>query len=308
MRIVLVDPSRAVQRVMTEVITEGGHEVVAFADGLEALECIAADNDVRALITSTQPLGISGIELCATARKLSGSRRALHVILMSSTTDYYLAIEALDNGADDFIHKPPIPDELRARLRLADRVTAMKQQLIQYATMDALTGVQNRRAFFDSAAEWCKAGQPFAAVMFDIDHFKKINDTFGHEAGDNVLKGVGGQLKPLDGIVGRLGGEEFCVLTGGAVADGVECAEELQRSIRALRFNQGTEEFGITCSFGVAEWEHENTIDRLLRRADMAMYEAKQTGRDRIVASDTFVLTTRHDEWSQTVRASRRAG
>jgi two-component system cell cycle response regulator len=308
MRIVLVDPSRAVQRVMTEVITEGGHEVVAFADGLEALECIAADNDVRALITSTQPLGISGIELCATARKLSGSRRALHVILMSSTTDYYLAIEALDNGADDFIHKPPIPDELRARLRLADRVTAMKQQLIQYATMDALTGVQNRRAFFDSAAEWCKAGQPFAAVMFDIDHFKKINDTFGHEAGDNVLKGVGGQLKPLDGIVGRLGGEEFCVLTGGAVADGVECAEELQRSVRALRFNQGTEEFGITCSFGVAEWEHENTIDRLLRRADMAMYEAKQTGRDRIVASDTFVLTTRHDEWSQTVRASRRAG
>jgi two-component system cell cycle response regulator len=308
MRIVLVDPSRAVQRVMTEVIAEGGHEVVAFADGLEALECIAADNDVRALITSTQPLGISGIELCATARKLSGSRRALHVILMSSTTDYYLAIEALDNGADDFIHKPPIPDELRARLRLADRVTAMKQQLIQYATMDALTGVQNRRAFFDSAAEWCKAGQPFAAVMFDIDHFKKINDTFGHEAGDNVLKGVGGQLKLLDGIVGRLGGEEFCALTGGAVADGVECAEELQRSIRALRFNQGTEEFGITCSFGVAEWEHENIIDRLLRRADMAMYEAKQTGRDRIVASDTFVLTTRHDEWSQTARANRRAG
>ena len=92
------------------------------------------------------------------------------------------------------------------------------------------------------------------------------------------------------------------------MADGVECAEELQRSIRALRFNQGTEEFGITCSFGVAEWEHENTIDRLLRRADMAMYEAKQTGRDRIVASDTFVLTTRHDEWSQTVRANRRAG
>jgi two-component system cell cycle response regulator len=308
MRIVLVDPSRAVHRVMTEVIVEGGHEVAAFTDGREALECIAGDGDVRALITSTQPFGMSGIELCAAARRLSGTRRALHVMLMSSTTDYYLAIEALDNGADDFIHKPPIPDELRARLRLADRVTAMKQQLIQYATMDALTGVQNRRAFFDSAAEWCKAGQPFAAVMFDIDHFKKINDTFGHEAGDNVLKGVGGQLKPLDGIVGRLGGEEFCVLTGGAVADGVECAEELQRSIRALRFNQGTEEFGITCSFGVAEWEHENTIDRLLRRADMAMYEAKQTGRDRIVASDTFVLTTRHDEWSQTVRASRRAG
>src|ERR1044071_1682824 len=153
MRIVLVDPSRAVQRVMTEVISEGGHEVVAFSDALEALKHITADNDVRALITSTQPLGLTGIELCAAVRKLSGSRRALHVILMSSTTDYYLAIEALDSGADDFIHKPPIPDELRARLRLADRVTAMKQQLIQHATMDALTGVLNRRAFFDTAAE-----------------------------------------------------------------------------------------------------------------------------------------------------------
>src|SRR6188474_3160828 len=87
------------------------------------------------------------------ARRLSGARRALHVILMSSTADYYLAITALDNGADDFIHKPPIPDELRARLRLADRVTAMKQQLIQYATTDALTGVLNRRAFFDGATE-----------------------------------------------------------------------------------------------------------------------------------------------------------
>ena len=308
MRIVLVDPSRAVQRVMTEVITDGGHEVVAFADGLEALACIAADGDIRALITNTQPLGISGIELCAAARKLSGTRRALHVILMSSTTDYYLAIQALDNGADDFIHKPPIPDELRARLRLADRVTAMKQQLIQYATTDALTGVMNRRAFFDSSTERAKAGKPFAAVMFDIDHFKKINDTYGHEAGDNVLKAVGGQLKLFDGIAGRLGGEEFCVLADGTVADAIECAEELQRSIRALRFSDDAGEFGITCSFGVAEWEHEDTIDRLLRRADMAMYEAKQTGRDRIVASDTFVLTTRHDEWSAVARANRRAG
>jgi two-component system, cell cycle response regulator len=308
MRIVLVDPSRAVHRVMTEVIAEGGHEVAAFTDGREALECIAGDDDVRALITSTQPFGMSGIELCAAARRLSGTRRALHVMLMSSTTDYYLAIEALDNGADDFIHKPPIPDELRARLRLADRVTAMKQQLIQYATTDSLTGVLNRRAFFDSGVERCRAATPFAAVMFDVDHFKKVNDTFGHEVGDDVLKGVGGELKLMDGIVGRLGGEEFCVLTDGTVADAVECAEELQRTIRALRFNQGEEQFGITCSFGVAEWEHENTIDRMLRRADMAMYEAKQTGRDRIVASDTFVLTTRHDEWSETVRANRRAG
>jgi two-component system, cell cycle response regulator len=237
MRIVLVDPSRAVQRIMTQLIEEGGHDVVAFADGFKALACITQDRDVRALITSTQPVNISGIELCAAARKLSGTRRALHVILMSSTDDYYLAVMALDNGADDFIHKPPNPDELRARLRLADRVTSMKQQLIQHATTDSLTGLLNRRAFFASATEACHAadaGKALSAIMFDIDHFKRINDTYGHEMGDRVLAAVGAQVKTADGVAGRLGGEEFCVLAYGEIADALECAGDLQRSIRAV--------------------------------------------------------------------------
>jgi len=300
MRIVLVDPSRAVQRAMTRLIEEGGHEVVAFADGLEALALITQDKAVRAVITSTQPINITGIELCAAARKLSGSRRALHVILMSSTDDYYLAVTALDNGADDFIHKPPNPDELRARLRLADRVTAMKQQLILHATTDPLTGLLNRRAFFDVAAEMCRAteiGTALSAIMFDVDHFKRINDTHGHEIGDQVLAAVGAEAKLFDGKAGRLGGEEFCLLISGDTADALECASGLQQSVRSLRFGRDDKAFAVTCSFGVAEWEAEDAIDRMLRRADMAMYEAKKSGRDRIVASDTFALTKSHDEW-----------
>jgi len=307
MRIVLADPSRAVHRAMMQLIGEGGHEVIAFADGLEALACIAEDDSVRALITSTQPLNITGIELCAAARKLSGTRRALHVILMSSTDDFYLAITALDNGADDFIHKPPIPDELRARLRLADRVTSMKQQLIQYATLDSLTGLLNRRAFFEGSADMRSAVEsgkaPLSAIMFDIDHFKKINDTFGHEMGDRVLAAVGAQTKMADGLTGRLGGEEFCVLQAVDLADAVAAAGELQRSIKSLRFDHGGQVFSITCSFGIAEWEQGDAIDRMLRRADIAMYEAKKSGRDRIIASDTFALTKDHDEWSGAARA-----
>jgi two-component system cell cycle response regulator len=307
MRIVLADPSRAVHRAMTQLIAEGGHEVIAFADGREALARIAEDNNVRALITSTQPLNMTGIELCAAARKLSGARRALHVILMSSTDDYYLAITALDNGADDFIHKPPIPDELRARLRLADRVTAMKQQLIQYAVTDSLTNLLNRRAFFEGATDMCRAAaaekSALSAIMFDIDHFKKINDTFGHEMGDTVLTAVGAQTKMTDGLAGRLGGEEFCVLGVGELADALECAGELQRSLKALRFEQNGQAFGITCSFGVAEWEPGDAIDRMLRRADIAMYESKKTGRDRITAADTFAPTSDHDAWSGAIRA-----
>jgi two-component system, cell cycle response regulator len=309
MRVVLVDPSRAVQRIMTQLIEEGGHDVVAFSDGLKALDHITEDGHVRALITSTQPINISGIELCAAARKLSGARRALHVVLMSSTEDYYLAITALDNGADDFIHKPPIPDELRARLRLADRVTAMKQQLIQLATTDSLTGLLNRRAFFDSAAEMrnaAEAGRPLSAIMFDVDHFKKINDTYGHETGDRVLAAVSAQTRILDGVSGRLGGEEFCLLTYCELADAVECAGSLQQTIRALRFDHAGQTFAITCSFGVAEWEQGDTVDRMLRRADIAMYEAKKTGRDRIIASDTFAVTESHDRWSAAARVGGR--
>jgi two-component system cell cycle response regulator len=307
MRIVLVDPSRAVQRAMTRLIEQGGHEVVTFADGLQALARITEDNDVRALITSTQPLNISGIELCAHARKLSGARRALHVILMSSTDDYYLAITALDNGADDFIHKPPIPDELRARLRLADRVTSMKKQLILYATVDFLTGVLNRRAFFESAAERChaaKAGRPFSAIIFDIDHFKRINDTYGHEVGDLVLAAVGAEMKMTNGIAGRLGGEEFCMLADGNLAAALDCARKLQRSISGRRFAYGDQVFSVTCSFGTAEWKQADTVDRVLRRADTAMYDAKKAGRDRIVASDTIAHTRSHAEWRGAVLAS----
>jgi two-component system, cell cycle response regulator len=309
MRIVLVDPSRAVQRAMTKLIEEGGHEVIVFADGIDALEHVARDPDVRTLISSTQPFRISGIELCNAARKLSGTRRALHVILMSASDDYHLAVTALDNGADDFINKPPNPDELRARLRLADRVTAMKQQLIVFATTDSLTGLLNRRAFFDAADEMCLAaagGQPLAAIMFDVDHFKRVNDSHGHEMGDRVLAAIGTHAKVADGLAGRLGGEEFGVLVYGEAQDALAWCGGVQRAIRAQRFQRGGASFGVTCSFGITEWEDDDTIDRALRRADLALYEAKRSGRDRIVAADTFALTPGHDQWQGAARVGGR--
>ena len=309
MRIVLVDPSRAIQRAMTELIVPGEHEVLAFSEGQKALDCIGADDSVRALITCVQLADISGIQLCATARKLVGSRRALFIMVMSSTDDYGLVVQALDNGADDFIRKPPFPEELRARLRAADRLTVMQRDLIKYATTDSLTGLLNRRAFFDDATEACKganSGSPLSAIIFDVDQFKRINDMHGHQTGDIVLANLGAAVRTVSsGIIGRLGGEEFCLLETCDLIDAVEIAENIRRSTKALRFTeQGL--FGITCSFGVTEWENGDTIDRILRRADMAMYEAKSTGRDRVVASDTFALTDQHEGWRGTARTDKR--
>src|SRR5208282_2766054 len=282
--------------------------VLPFSEGRAALECISIDDAVDALITSVHLADISGLQLCAAARKLAGSRRALFIIVMSSTEDYGLVIQALDNGADDFIRKPPFPEELRARLRAADRLSSVQRDLIKYATTDFLTGLLNRRAFFEDAAAACRAadaGRPLSAMIFDIDHFKLINDTHGHEAGDVVLAGVSSAAKAvLGGILGRVGGEEFCSLEHCDLADATERAENLRCSIKNLRFPQlGIS--AITCSFGVAEWEGGDTVDSLLRRADMAMYEAKSAGRDRVVASDTFALTDQHEKWHGSARTAK---
>lgn len=291
MHIVLVDPSRTVRRALSLQMRQGGHDVSDFSDALEALSHVTRNLDIRALITSTQPLGMSGIDLCAAARKLGGPRRALHVILMSSTQDYYLAVEALDNGADDFIHKPPNPDELRARLRLADRVTAMKQDLIRYATTDPLTGLLNRRAFFEAVSAKRQEDQerPFCVIIFDIDHFKGVNDTFGHAMGDRVLSGIGARVKLFDAISGRLGGEEFCLVVSGGIKAGLDVARDLQKSIRTLEFAHDGGVVSVTCSFGVAAWEDRQDVTQIIRRADLAMYDAKKAGRDTILLSDRHI-------------------
>jgi diguanylate cyclase (GGDEF)-like protein len=308
MEIVLVEPSRAVQRIMAQLIEPAEHKVLAFSSGREGLDCIASGDGVRTLITSAELCDMSGVELCAAARLLSGSRRPLYIILMSSLDDHHLVVRALDKGADDFIHKPPEAQELRARLRVADRVTAVQGELIKHATTDFLTGLLNRRAFFDRASEAGKraeAGKAVSVMIFDIDFFKKVNDSHGHEIGDLVLANVAAQAKPIDGLVARLGGEEFCMLSECDLLDAIEIAEDLRRSIKGLRF-EGKGSFGVTCSFGVAEWESGDTIDLLLRRADIALYEAKAAGRDRVIASDSFRITHDHEAWRGVARTGKR--
>ena len=308
MRIVLVDPSRTVHRIVTQLIEQGQHEVRPFTDGREALEYIKTDPDVRALITSAEPISMPGANLCAEARALANGHRPLYILLMSSSDDQMILVKALDNGADDFIHKPPVAEELRARLRAADRVTLMQQELIQHATTDFLTGTLNRRAFFARAKEACAqaaAGKALSAIMIDIDHFKQVNDVHGHQAGDVVLRRIAKELLLSGNVVGRLGGEEFAVLVANPILDAIEVAEDLRLTISKLLFGVESGTRSVTCSCGVAEWETGDTVDRLLKRADMALYEAKHQGRNRVVASDTYAISKSHEEWPGVARSKR---
>src|SRR5512141_331182 len=183
MQIALVDPSRTVRRIVTDLVRQWNYDVCPLFDGAEALSYIQQNDSIRVLMTSAELPSLSGVELCVRVRALLENRRPLYIILMSSNDEHTQRVQALDNGADDFISKPPVADELRARLRTADRVTSMQAELVMLATSDTLTGLSNRRAFFENAAKViarAQRGQAVAALMLDLDHFKQVNDNHGH--------------------------------------------------------------------------------------------------------------------------------
>lgn len=284
MNIALVEPSRAVRGALTQLLSTRGHCVSGFADPHAALEMISADEAVDGLITSAELTPISGAELCWEARLLARGRRPIYIMLMSSIADERIMIECLDMGADDLIGKPPSSEQLFARLRVGERNIALQHELIRLAMTDPMTGLFNRRAFFERGTELCdkatEASRP-AAILFDIDHFKEVNDLYGHETGDEAIRALAVEAQQQQSIVGRLGGDELCILIGSC---GLSCAwdlaEDLRRRISALQIRTPEGFAGITCSLGVSEWRPGNDIDDLIRSADLALYRAKREGWD----------------------------
>lgn len=289
MRIVLAEPSRIGLRLMTQMLADGGHEVLPFNDGAAALECLRGDADIDVLMTSFEIPNVSGLELCWEARLIANARRPIHVIAMSSGYDRDRLVEALDSGADDYITKPPVPAELYARLRAAERMTRASRELVRLATVDALTDLPNRRAFFERAEAIAVRGEgspPVSVVMFDIDHFKKVNDGWGHDVGDEVLKAVSDVLRSRPGHPGRLGGEEFALLLEGwDLLDAHHEAERLRLAVQNRTIETTGPTLSVTVSVGVAEHVVGQSIDQMLKQADIALYAAKTGGRNRVVAA-----------------------
>ena len=306
MRVVLVDPSRTMRLFVTRLLEARDHEVRPFADGAEALACMRQDLEVSALITSGELGAMSGLELCWETRVLAGRDRPIYVILMSSSIDRNRLGEALDSGADDFISKPPVADELYARLRAAERFGAMQRELVRLASVDALTELHNRRVFFELAEEArtrCGESGALTAVMLDIDHFKRINDLYGHDVGDQAIAAVARAAQIEGAISGRLGGEEFAMLLEGqTLSQAARLAEQLRGRIAALRFDTANGPMTLTCSFGVSERKPGDSIDDLLKRADVALYAAKTSGRNRVVAADAITSPT-HAAQSNVIHA-----
>lgn len=165
----------------------------------------------------------------------------------------------------------------------------MQAELVRLATTDTLTGLLTRRAFFETADKmWRKAPSERAISVFicDVDRFKPVNDTYGHDVGDMVLRNVSAEAQLVGVPVGRLGGEEFAFLVGSPLDVAILIAERFRRAMNELTICSGDKKIGITCSIGVAQRRPEETIDSLLRRADVSLYEAKRLGRNRVITAD----------------------
>ncbi len=309
MRIVVVDPSRTVLKIVTRLLEAGEHETHPFTDGPAALEYIKSKPNIDALITSAELGSMSGTDLCKKVRQLSANRQPIYIVLMSANYEQRKLIEALDGGADDFIGKPPATEELYARLRAAERLQSMQRELVRLATTDPLSGLLNRRAFFERAQEACASVDgSLSVIMFDIDYFKRINDDFGHNIGDEVIRSVANEtMAEKNEIIGRLGGEEFAiVLRGRTLAEAVETAERLRLNFDELCIKTDNKAIRFTCSFGVSEWRAGESIDDLLKRADLALYSAKKAGRNRVVADNGVLSDADHERTSSVVRLAAR--
>jgi diguanylate cyclase (GGDEF)-like protein len=289
MRIALVDPSRTTRLIVTRMLEARGHEVVPFADEREALGEIERDLRIDALITSAELTHMTGLELCWETRLLASCKRPIYVLMMSSQYDQRNLVEALDSGADDFIGKPPMAEELFARLRAAERIASMQRELLRLATTDPLTGLCNRRGFFEQAIEARARTVPdgsLSAILLDIDNFKQINDSYGHEAGDEAIRACAQAARLDAAVTGRLGGDEFALLLEQrSLPEAVEIAEDLRRRLASRPFETGKGQIRLTWSVGVGEAKPDDTVDQLLARADAALYSAKAGGRNRVVGA-----------------------
>jgi diguanylate cyclase (GGDEF)-like protein len=287
MHVVVADNSRALLDFLRQQIEERGDTVRTFSDGLATRDYIRSNPQVDVLLTSLELVNVSGLELCWDVRVNSDQFTSNYIINMSSSSDVDKLIEALDCGADDYLKKPFLQGELYARLRTAERVLSAQRELVQLATIDHLTGFANRRAFFDNAQgaiENMMEDEPVSVIMLDIDHFKSINDSHGHEVGDNVLRELTQQIGNDCPIFGRLGGEEFAaILVGHSSDEAYQVAEEMRRKIREMTICVGAEVISLSCSFGISERISDEDVDALLKKADAALYEAKRRGRNQTI-------------------------
>lgn len=289
-KVLVVDDSRTARRYLVELLVRHQFQVLEAENGEEALEILQANRDVYLVITDYHMPGMDGFELTQRIRARFDLNR-LAIIGLSAHGNNLLSARFIKNGANDFISKPFLEEEFYCRVTqnivLMETIHALEEASVR----DALTGLHNRRYFNEAGSQLfanMRRGQlEIIVAMVDLDRFKAINDTHGHDAGDAVLKGVSrtlaGCVRETD-ILARMGGEEFCVLlVNTSPAGAAALFERMRAAVAAVAIPCAGQELRITASIGVCT-EPRDSLQAMVSAADDLLYQAKNLGRNRVVS------------------------
>jgi two-component system cell cycle response regulator len=303
-KILIADDDLVSRRIAEKMLKNFGYEVIAVANGRDAARELCTPGGPRLALIDWMMPELDGLGVCREVRS-KRDQSYVYILLLTSKQLSEDVVKGLKAGADDYLTKPCHPAELQARLHAGQRILSLEDKLVEAreemrfkATHDTLTTLWNRGAVLALLkSELCRSireHSPVSLLMCDVDHFKQINDVHGHLAGDEVLQEVSkrllGSVRAYD-AVGRYGGEEFLIVLGGCKRDDLNTrAEHVRRGICDVPFQTTYGSFSVSLSVGaitIENWNISSPMEPLLKRADEALYEAKQAGRNRVVYLET---------------------
>lgn len=290
--ILVVDDSLMFRKQMQSMLENMFFKVITVAHGEEAMGILQTRSDISLVLTDYHMPVMNGLELTAEIRKLY-SKNDLAIITISTDNEEDTTALFLKNGANDYIKKPFSKEEFSCRINNSIEALENIHTITNHANRDFLTGLYNRRYFFEAMQSYftkaLQESEKFAIAMVDIDHFKKINDTYGHDTGDRAINTIADILRAntsSNDMVARFGGEEFCVvLTNITPSKALEVFENLRAKIGecSITATNGTT-LSCTVSIGVL-LSPEESLEESINQADMLLYSAKQQGRNRVIHS-----------------------
>jgi diguanylate cyclase (GGDEF)-like protein len=291
-RILAIDDSVINLKLLALILGREGFEVLTTSDSLDALPLTLQHNPHLILLDVMMP-GLSGLEILRQLKQ-NNVTQSVPVLMVTARTKGEDVKAALEAGAFDYIKKPLDEVEIVARVQSALKYKFHQDKLVEMATHDSLTGLYNHRLLIEllgrELANARRKAEPVAFCMADIDHFKNLNDQYGHQAGDLVLREVSQVLSQglrKSDPVGRYGGEEFGIILGSCGADrAAALCERLRQSVADHPFVYQGQEIRVTVSLGlaVASPDAVTSETELIRKADLALYRAKEAGRNRLVS------------------------
>lgn len=310
MKILIADDDRINRHILQTFLEKWGYDVVAAVDGLAAWNLLEQPEAPRMAILDWMMPHMDGVQVCQAVRKRE-QRLYTYVILLTAKGQKKDIVDGLEAGADDYVTKPFDANELRSRVRSGLRLLEMQEQLIRAqdllelkATQDALTGLWNHGAILDLLSKELtrakRSSGSIGVIMADLDHFKRINDTYGHLTGDAVLRETAQRLRSAVrsyDAVGRYGGEEFLVVVPASDLPGaVSQAERLRSAVGETPVSTPEGSLAITISLGVTASGGEDAAESLIGAADAALYQAKRSGRNRVESATGALVDIRTDE------------